>query len=83
MAADDSSPFRRMLETPLKRRDIRQGSKAVPHAIRGKIDVHVPLEGRAFEPIKDFHGRLIERQRHLERKIPVDLEDYAHSTVRT
>ena len=80
MANGDSSTFRRMLETPLKRRRVRLSPKAIAHAIRGKVDVHVPLERRAFEPIEDFHGRLVEGQRHLERKIPVDRENYALGT---
>ena len=29
------------------------------------------------EPIEDFHRRLVEGQRYLERKIPADDEEYA------
>jgi hypothetical protein len=40
MAAGDSSPFRRTPETLLERRGVRDGVEAVPHSVRGKVDVH-------------------------------------------
>ncbi len=78
MAAGDSSPFRRMSEPLRKGRSVRQRAKAIPHRIRGQIDVHVPLKAGLFEPFENVHGRFVERQRHLIWKIPIDLENHAH-----
>lgn len=78
MPAEDSSPFRRMPETLLERRSVREGAKAVPHRVRGQIDVHVPRERAGFEPVEHLHRGLIEGQRHLEGKVAVDFEDHAH-----
>jgi hypothetical protein len=52
MAAGDSSPFRRMYETPLECRRIRDRAEAVPHGVRGQIDIHVPFEIAVLEPIE-------------------------------
>lgn len=81
MAAGDSSPFRRRSETLLERRGVRDGAEAVPHRVRGKVDVHVPLERTAFEPIERLHRGFVEGHLHLEWKVPVDLEDYAHARI--
>lgn len=78
MAAGDSSRLRRMSKLPFERRRIREGAKAVAHGGLGKVDVHVPFERRLFEPVQHVHGRLVERQRHLEREVSVDFENRAH-----
>ena len=83
MPAGDSSPFLRMREPLLEGRRIRDRAEAVPHGVRGKIDVHVPFEIAVFEPIEHVHCGLIERQGHLEGEVPVDLQNDAHGTLRT
>ena len=74
MPAADSSPFRRPICEPLlKCRRVEHGAKAVADAVRWQVDVHVPFERRVIEPFNDFHPRIVEGQRYLERKVSIDL----------
>jgi hypothetical protein len=81
MAAGDSSPFHRRSETLLERRGVCDSAEAVPHCVRGEVDVHVPFEWTAFEPIEHLHCGFVEGHLHLEWKVPVDLEDYDHARI--
>jgi hypothetical protein len=53
----------------------------VPDRAFRQIDVHVPLEFTAFEPVQYVHRVLIEGQWHLIRKVSVDFENDAHSPM--
>lgn len=77
--ARDRPSFRRIAEPPLERHGIRHGAEAVADRVGRQVDVHVPLERLAFEPVEDIHGGLVERQRHLEREVTVDLLHRAHA----
>lgn len=81
MPAGDSSPLWRISEPSLECRGVVQSSKAIPDRVFRQIDVHVPLEFAAFEPIQYVHRVLIEWQRDLIRKVSVDFEDDAHNPI--
>ena len=78
MPAGDNSPFRRVTETPLECHGVYHAAEAVTDTVPGQIDIHVPLQRLAFEPVENIHRGLIESERHLERKVPIDLENGAH-----
>jgi hypothetical protein len=80
-AAGDSSPFRRMSEPLCEGRGVLQCAKAIPDRVFGQVDVHVPRKSALFEPIKNVHSGVVERQRHLLWKVPVDLENWAHFAI--
>lgn len=81
MAAGQSAPLRRISEPPLECRGVLQSAKAIPDRVFRQIDVHVPLEVAAFEPVQNVHGRFVEGQRDLVGKVPVDLEDDGHVSI--
>jgi hypothetical protein len=84
MLARDSSPFRRPICEPLLEcRRVEHGAKTVTDAVRRQIDVHVPLERRVIEPFENFHSRVLERQRHLERKVTADVEQHTKNITGT
>lgn len=80
---DSRPPFRRIAKPPLERHRVRHGAEAVADRVGRQVDIHVPLERLAFEPVEDIHGGFVERQRHLEREVTVDLQDRAHASYRT
>ena len=81
MPAGDSSPLRRISEPSLECCGVVQSSKTIPDRVFRQINVHIPLEFAAFEPIQYVHRVLAEGQRDLIRKVPVDFEDDAHSLI--
>jgi len=81
MPAGDSSPLRRISEPSLECRGVVQSSKAIPEGLLREIDVHIPFEIAPLEPVQYVHGGVVEGQRDLIRKVPVDFEDDAHSPM--
>ena len=79
MPAAGGAPLQITCELLLERHCVGGNAKAITDTVRRQIDIHVPFKRRLIEPLENFHCRLVERQRDLERKISIDFEEHTHA----
>jgi hypothetical protein len=79
MLAAGGAPLQTACELLLERHRIGGIAEAITDAVFRQIDIHVPFERRLIEPFENFHCRFVERQRDLERKVSIDLEQHTHT----